>query len=60
MSDKKITMPKGMTPDGMRDEQSRKDNATRAWASACAAGTQPPTFAEVSRAPVKSPKNIKR
>lgn len=48
------------TVEQQREEQAMKDKAVRAWASDRGVGTQPPTFPEVSRAPVKSKKNIKR
>ena len=44
----------------MREEQELKNRAIRTWASDRGLGTQPPTFPEVSRAPVKSRKNVKR
>jgi len=54
-------MKKPMSPEQMRDHQTLKDKAIRAWVSDRGVGTQPSTFAEISRAPLKSPrKNIKR
>ena len=48
------------TIEQQREAQALKDKAIRAWASDRGVGTQPPTFPEVSRAPKKSRKNIKR
>ena len=48
------------TPEEQKEIQAGKDKATLIWASERKAGTQPPTFPEVSKAPVKSKKNIKR
>ncbi len=57
---KEKSMPKGMTPEVQREEQERKNHAIRAWASQRGVGTQPPTFPEIPRVPMKSTKNIKR
>lgn len=53
-------LPKHMQPEAQKEAQAAKDKATLIWASNNRVGTQPPTFPEVSRAPVKSQKNIKR
>lgn len=54
------TLPKSMQPEAQRAAQREKDKATLIWASNRGLGTQPPTFPEVSKAPQKSQKNIKR
>lgn len=43
-----------------REAQRLKDAAIRAWGVDRKIGTQPGTFPEFSKAPVKSTKNIKR
>lgn len=53
-------LPQHLTPEGMRKSQADKDKATLVWASQRGVGTKPPTFPEISTAPVKSDKNIKR
>lgn len=53
-------LPQHLTPEGMRKSQADKDKATLVWASQRGVGTKPPTFPEISTAPVKSTKNIKR
>ena len=57
MSDK---FPPGMSPDAQRARQNEKDKVILVWASNRGVATQPATFPEVSRAPQKSRKNIKR
>lgn len=57
---KEKTMPKAMQPEAQQEAQRAKDKATLIWASNNGLGTQPPTFPEVSKAPQKSHKNIKR
>lgn len=49
-----------VSPEGMRKEQAAKDKVILSWAAARGCGTKPPTFPEISTAPVKSEKNIKR
>lgn len=53
-------LPARLTPEGMRKEQAAKDKVILSWAAARGCGTKPPTFPEISTAPVKSEKNIKR
>lgn len=60
MGKKEQPLPKHLTPDGMRSAQTMKNKAIHAWASDRGLGSQPPSIAEVSRAPSKSTKNIKR
>lgn len=60
MSKTRQAMPAYMLPENQRKIQAEKDKATLIWASAHAVGTKPATFAEQSRAPQKSKKNIKR
>jgi len=52
--------PPGLSPDAQRARQNEKDKVTLVWASNRGVATQPATFPEVSRAPQKSRKNIKR
>lgn len=53
-------LPQRLTPEGMRKEQAAKDKATLVWAAQRGVGTKPPTIPEISTAPTKSEKNIKR
>jgi hypothetical protein len=53
-------MPDSMKPESQRKAQAAKDKAILIWASERGAGTQPASFPEVSKAPQKSQKNIKR
>lgn len=53
-------LPKHMKPEGMREAQDLKSKAIRAWAADRQVGTLPASIPEISRAPVKSRKNIKR
>ena len=48
------------TPDQRREEQRLNDVAVRAWGIDHKIGTQPGTYPEFSKAPVKSLKKIKR
>jgi len=49
-----------LVKENQRKAQAAKDKATLIWASERGAGTQPASFPEVSKAPQKSQKNIKR
>ncbi len=60
MKPKKKEMPDSMKPESQRKAQAAKDKAILIWASERGAGTQPASFPEVSKAPQKSQKNIKR
>lgn len=53
-------IPERLTPEGMRTEQAAKDKVVLIWSASRGVGTKPPTFPEISTAPVKSDKNIKR
>lgn len=57
---KEKSMPRGMSPEAQREAQMLKDKAIRAWASDRGVGSQPASIPEVSRAPQKSRKNVKR
>lgn len=59
MSDRQTYAPH-CNPDEMRRRHLARDVQTLAWAEARGLGKRAPTMPEVSRAPVKSPKNIKR
>jgi hypothetical protein len=48
------------TPDQNREAQRLNDAAVRAWGTDHKIGTQPGTYPEFSKAPVKSLKKIKR
>lgn len=52
--------PVTMMPEYQKEAAQLRANAIRAWAADRGTGTAAPTFAEVSRAPRKSRKNIKR
>jgi hypothetical protein len=47
-------------PEQQREAQRLNDAAVRAWGVDHKIGTQPGTYSEVSKAPVKSTKKIKR
>lgn len=57
---KEKSLPNHMKPEAQRQAQELKAKAIRAWAADHHLGTQPPTFPEISTAPQKSRKNIKR
>lgn len=57
---KKSVLPASMTLENQKEAAQLRANAIRAWAADRGTGTAAPTFAEVSRAPRKSRKNIKR
>lgn len=54
------TYAPGCSPDQMRARQRGRNLAIRAYAAQWFMGTRPPTIPEVSRAPVRSKKNIKQ
>jgi hypothetical protein len=53
-------MPAYMLPENQQKLQAEKDKVVLIWAAEHAVGTKPATFAEQSRAPQKSKKNVKR
>jgi hypothetical protein len=59
MPDGKTYAP-GCSPDAMRARQKGKNLAIRAYAAQWFMATRPPSIPEVSRAPVRSVKNIKQ
>lgn len=59
MSDGRTYAP-GCSPEQMRARQRGKTLAIRAYAAQWFFATRPPTIPEVSRAPVRSQKNIKQ
>ena len=54
------TYAPGCSPEQMRARQRGKDLAIRAYAAQWFFATRPPSIPEVSRAPVRSRKNIKQ
>ncbi len=60
MSKTRQAMPAYMLPENQRKLQAEKDKVVLIWAAEHAVGTKPATFAEQSRAPQKSKKNVKR
>jgi hypothetical protein len=49
-----------LKPEQQREAQRLNDAAVRAWGADHKIGTQPGTYPEVSKAPIKSTKKIKR